>query len=1537
MTGVGIWQSRGPGPISDSAIAPNVNVGGSHVDNPYVGAVEVLAPHPTNKNILYAGTTNGGIWKTTDAYAQDPTWTPLTDQFPSLSISALAFSPMDSSHNTLFAGIGAMSNFGTVAGPLSSPGILRTTDGGLTWTQLGGITFNGLTIASIVPTKLGNSAAHQVILVAAHDPGFTPQNGSARAGIYRSTDGGNTFQLLTTSSNPQFPGGAATEIIADPANTRLFYAGMAQVSPFGPQGQGVLRSLDGGVTWVPMNNGLTGVSATVRIRLATVNHPNASGVNPVFAALVGSDDKVSGIFRSNDGGSSWKLTGPLVDSINDAPAGQSGINLSLAVSPNNPDDAYVGGDFRSELGASISAIDRFFPSASAWHAITGLFDRPHPDSRDMVFDAAGQLLESDDGGIYRWVDHDHWDAVTGTLSNTEIDSVAYDALNDKVFAGAQDNGLSEEASPFFGMQVWNNWLGGDGQSVGTGYITDDGKPESIRYGMGNNLVSGGLQYQIYSAGNHKEDDRAAVLGDGHVHPDPPGPFLTGLDSVDRNKSQGGTPHQFPLAVNRFDGNRIVLGGHSLYESTDRGDILEPLLAGKAGGLSNTSAVVYGGRLNNVDNPDVVIASVANMTLPGDANPPSDSNFHFFFRSSAGQAMQQVGVKEPPLAPISMVVDPEDWREVYVTDGQHIFFNANITDGITNWVKIPIPVNDNTLQIGNIHCLEVINAGLLLVGADGGVFKTLYHRGPVSNILGPGDPSPLWTEVGSGLPNAPVFDLHYVPAGTSKATIPTDDVLVAGTLGRGAWIMQGALGVLTQPASVLTISGTPLVGDNHFRIASSILGADLQNTNLFSHPTLDVFDDTIRPAPPKGTPAAQVPRSAVNQILVEGGTENDTLTFDFGNQFNSLPPQGNEFAGGGGTNTLVLAGTPQDTPVYTPDADGSPANGTIDVAGTTIHFTNLSAVLGVRPTITNVHLSKTTVTRGEPLIVTGSFSAPGALSRFAVAVNWAGTSVFATPPPGSTSSVLLAPGARGFLLGHAAVGNVDGRIIVSVIGPDGLVGRAVLPVTVVGNPVTVTGVTSTSVQGAPDPVPVAQFTDPLGPDIVAAPVGPFQTALGFNYTATINWGDDSRPTSGQISLHNPPPKTMLGIPQLPVKPGPIVFDVTGSHAYTTTRTFTVTVTIHHAGTDTTATSTFHVLAVANHPNAHTGPLVIGASEAGDTIKVVPVVGQTGGSRVEVFINGTSQGRFSGFTTIEIYGQDGDDDLEIDPGILKNALLVGGKGDDTLRGGGGNDTLLGGDGNDILDGGGGVNKLDAGPGQDGVVIRGTDHNDNIVLGWQMGPRGPQIVVFMNGHMFVEDYADGETVFVFAGEGNDLVQMLPSAAAHWRAELHGEDGNDVLIGGAKDDLLDGGAGNDVLVGGAGASYLDGGDGRNVLIGGAGPSTLIGGSDDDVLIAGSTAFDHNVQALSAILAEWSSARSYEDRVANLRGVGTGPRANGNYLLTTNSAHATVLGAGGNMLTGNGGRDWFLALLADDNKDQITDLEGNELVDALSPPPLGE
>ena len=131
-----------------------------------------------------------------------------------------------------------------------------------------------------------------------------------------------------------------------------------------------------------------------------------------------------------------------------------------------------------------------------------------------------------------------------------------------------------------------------------------------------------------------------------------------------------------------------------------------------------------------------------------------------------------------------------------------------------------------------------------------------------------------------------------------------------------------------------------------------------------------------------------------------------------------------------------------------------------------------------------------------------------------------------------------------------------------------------------------------------------------------------------------------------------------------------------------------------------------------------------------------------------------------------------------------------------------------------------------------------------------------------------------------------------------MMGRGGDDRLIGGRADDLLDGGQGddkleggrgNDILLGRAGKDKLNGGHGLDLLIVGLGSDNLDGEAEGDLLIAGYTSFDANTAALRAILAEWTSHRDYSTRVANLSGAGAGPRLNGDYFLISTSPTGTI------------------------------------------------
>jgi Ca2+-binding RTX toxin-like protein len=129
----------------------------------------------------------------------------------------------------------------------------------------------------------------------------------------------------------------------------------------------------------------------------------------------------------------------------------------------------------------------------------------------------------------------------------------------------------------------------------------------------------------------------------------------------------------------------------------------------------------------------------------------------------------------------------------------------------------------------------------------------------------------------------------------------------------------------------------------------------------------------------------------------------------------------------------------------------------------------------------------------------------------------------------------------------------------------------------------------------------------------------------------------------------------------------------------------------------------------------------------------------------------------------------------------------------------------------------------------------------------------------------------------------------------------------------VIDGGAGQDSLLGGAGF---------DVLIGGIGADVLRGGQGDDILLGGTTTWDNNDAALSAILAEWNSGRKYELRVQNIR-TGSGPIL-GNTGFQFAKGTTVFDDGSADLLSGEGGRDWFFFALGEDT---LTDRQSKETV----------
>lgn len=175
-------------------------------------------------------------------------------------------------------------------------------------------------------------------------------------------------------------------------------------------------------------------------------------------------------------------------------------------------------------------------------------------------------------------------------------------------------------------------------------------------------------------------------------------------------------------------------------------------------------------------------------------------------------------------------------------------------------------------------------------------------------------------------------------------------------------------------------------------------------------------------------------------------------------------------------------------------------------------------------------------------------------------------------------------------------------------------------------------------------------------------------------------------------------------------------------------------------------------------------------------------------------------------------------------------------------------------------------------------------------------------------------------YGQEGDDTLSA--QAAIGLPVTLRGGKGIDVLVGSNKADLLMGEEGSDLLVGFGGDDTLLGGDGNDMLMGGNGADSLNGGAGSDLFLAAVTTHETNPQAVVAIFGEWISSRSYADRVNNIRGVGTGPRDNGDNFFTPQET--TYRDADRDVLFGGADTDWFLY---DPVRDSLTDLSMGEVV----------
>ena len=271
------WTFMGPAPILN---------GQTPGAEPVTGRIAAIAAHPTDANTIYVAAAGGGVWKTTDG---GTSWTAKSDSQATLFMGALAVAR--SNPNIIYAGTGETSNSGL---SFYGRGVLKSVDGGNTWTLLGNAQFDRRTISAIVI----NPTNPNTVYAAVGANGINGVNGNT--GVWKSTDGGVTWNNTTTaiSATQDY-----SDLVMDPSDPNVLYTAVG--TSVGNAANGVYKTTNGGTSWSVAGNFPTGTNVgrtKIAISRTSPQTLYSSVVNPFTGAL-------SQMLKTTDGGSNWSEIG----------------------------------------------------------------------------------------------------------------------------------------------------------------------------------------------------------------------------------------------------------------------------------------------------------------------------------------------------------------------------------------------------------------------------------------------------------------------------------------------------------------------------------------------------------------------------------------------------------------------------------------------------------------------------------------------------------------------------------------------------------------------------------------------------------------------------------------------------------------------------------------------------------------------------------------------------------------------------------------------------------------------------------------------------------------------------------------------------------------------------------------------------------------------------------------------------------------------------------------------------------------------------
>jgi photosystem II stability/assembly factor-like uncharacterized protein len=411
----GLWEDLGPKDFSGSDV----------FSNNALARLNCVAFHPTNANIIWVGTPAGGLWKTTD---HGGTWNCITNNFASCGISDIVVDSNNTNIIYILTGDGDSRQTHTI-------GVMKTTDGGLTWKQTG-LKYNVSDLNFGFCLRM-HPTNHNILLAGMYDS------------IQKTENGGDTWTPVSTNI-------WNWDIEFKPGDPTIIYSA---------NWSGISKSTNTGNSFLPSNISFPidpaegAVPRKTWVRLSLAISPSAPNNVYVLCGGVPANSTFSGFYKSTSSGNSWTLMSSTPNILgSDAGGGgskhQAGYDLALEVDPINDSRVFIGGVncWKSDNnGVSWSR-------ETNWQRGAGAVDPfVHADFHALKF-RGNRLYACNDGGIYYTDDYGHsWGDISSGIGATQFYNISIDGTS--YIGGTQDNGTNEAT---FGNLQMHNINGGDG-------------------------------------------------------------------------------------------------------------------------------------------------------------------------------------------------------------------------------------------------------------------------------------------------------------------------------------------------------------------------------------------------------------------------------------------------------------------------------------------------------------------------------------------------------------------------------------------------------------------------------------------------------------------------------------------------------------------------------------------------------------------------------------------------------------------------------------------------------------------------------------------------------------------------------------------------------------------------------------------------------------------------------------------------------------------------------------------------------------------